>query len=59
MPKGLVVSGPKEFQDQAIRQAVRNNIALANPELQERIRKEREHIAAGKDLKREKIPFPF
>ena len=57
--KGLVVSGPKEFQDQAIRLAVRNGIGIANPELQERIRKEREHIAAGKELERETILSPF
>ena len=59
MPKGLVVSGPKEFQDQAIRLAVRNNIGIANPELQERIREERVQITAGKELEREKNPFPF
>ena len=57
--KGLVVSGPKEFQDQAIRLAVRNGIGIANPELQERIRKERVQIEAGKEQERETIPFPF
>jgi hypothetical protein len=39
--------------------AVRNNIVIANLELQGRIREEREHISAGKEQERERIPFPF
>ena len=56
--KGLVVSGPKEFQDQAIRLAVRNGIVIANPELQERIRKEKARIAEERDLQRQKNQAP-
>ena len=41
----LVVTGPEEFREKVIRLAVRNNIALANPELQKRIREEKDRLA--------------
>ncbi len=43
--KDLVVTGPEEFREKVIRLAVRNNIAIANPEIQERIQKEKELVA--------------
>jgi len=52
--KDLVVSGPEEFQSTVVRLAVRNNITLANPELQERIRKEKERISAEREQQRQK-----
>ncbi len=57
--KDLVVSGPEEFQEKVIRLAVRNNIGIANPELQERIRKEKERVAEEREQQREPPPlFP-
>jgi hypothetical protein len=56
--KDLVVSGPEEFQSTVLRLAVRNNIALANPELQERIQKEKERISAEMDQQRQKNQAP-
>jgi len=46
--KDLVVSGSEEFQSTVLRLAVRNNIALANPELQERIQREKDRVAADR-----------
>ena len=56
--KDLVVSGPEEFRSTVLRLAVRNNIALANPELQERIRKERDRIAAEREQQRKRDQAP-
>ena len=52
--KDLVVSGPEEFQTTVVRLAVRTNIAIANPELQERIQREKEQIAAEREQQRQK-----
>ncbi len=52
--KDLVVSGPKEFQEKVIRLAVRNNIAIANPELQQRVQEEKDRIAAEREQQRQK-----
>jgi hypothetical protein len=56
--KDLVVTGPEEFQEKVIRLAVRNNIAIANPELQEKIRKEKEQMNEEARKKRTQIPLP-
>jgi hypothetical protein len=40
--KNLTLYGSDDFKDQAIRLAVANGITIANPELQERIKQERE-----------------
>ena len=56
--KDLVLTGPEEFQTKALRLAVRNNIALANPELQERIREEKERVAEERAQQRKKDQAP-
>ncbi|MHB8370955.1 MAG: LPD7 domain-containing protein [Leptospirales bacterium] len=56
--KDLVVSGPEEFRSTVLRLAVRNNIAIANPELQERIREEKDRIAAEREQQRKKDQAP-
>ncbi|MHB1287532.1 MAG: TraI/MobA(P) family conjugative relaxase [Leptospirales bacterium] len=56
--KDLVVSGPEEFQATVVRLAVRNNIPIANPELQERIQKEKDRIAAEREQQRKKTQAP-
>lgn len=58
--KDLVLTGPEEFQEKVIRLAVRNNIAIANPELQERIQREKEGIAPEREQQRkmnQSLPF--
>ena len=57
--KDLVVSGPKEFQEKVIHLAVRNNISIANPELQERIQKEKERIASERKQERKLNQCPL
>ncbi len=52
--KDLVLTGPEEFQAKALRLAVQNNITIANPELQERIQKEKERIASEREQQRKK-----
>lgn len=52
--KDLVVTGPEEFRSTVVRLAVRNNIALANPELQERIQREKDQVAAEREHQRKK-----
>ena len=52
--KDLVLTGPEEFQTKALRLAVRNNITIANPELQERIQREKERIASEREEQRKK-----
>ena len=56
--KDLVVSGPEEFQSTVVRLAVQNNIAIANPELQERIREEKDRIAGEREQQRHKSQTP-
>ena len=56
--KDLVVTGPEEFQEKVIRLAVRNNIAIAKPELQEEIRKERKRVAAEREQQRPRNQDP-
>ncbi len=56
--KDLVVSGPEEFQSKVLRLAGQNNIAIANPELQERIQREKERIAAEREQQRQKNQTP-
>jgi len=56
--KDLVLTGPEEFQTKALRLAVRNNITIANPELQERIQREKERIASERELQRQKNQAP-
>ena len=52
--KDLVVTGPEEFQKKVIRLAVLNNITIANPEIQERIQREKIRISAERDQQQEK-----
>lgn len=56
--KDLIVTGPEAFQEKAIRLAVRNGIPLANPELREKLREERERVAAEREQERPKSQFP-
>ena len=52
--KDLVVTGPEEFWSTVVRLAIRNNIALANPELQEQIRREKDRVATEREQQRKK-----
>ena len=52
--KDLVLTGPEEFQAKALRLAIQNKITIANPELQERIQKEKERIASEREQQRKK-----
>ena len=57
--KDLVLTGPEEFQAKALRLAVRNNITIANPELQERIQREKDRIVAEKEQQWKKAHVPL
>ena len=56
--KNLILTGPEEFQEKVIRLAVRNNISIANPELQERIQREKERITSEREQLRKKNQVP-
>ncbi len=56
--KDLILTGPEEFQEKVILLAVRHNIAIANPELQERIQREKERIAVERELQWQKKQAP-
>ena len=56
--KNLVLTGPAEFQAKALQLAVRNNITIANPELQEQIQREKKRIVSERDQLRKRDQAP-
>ena len=56
--KDLFLKDPEGFQAKALRLAVQNNIAIANPELQERIQREKEQIASEREQQRKMNQCP-